>query len=76
MNGNDGNDVINIQTISGPTTVNGGNGSDTFNVGSEAPATARNGIAALLTINGNAPTSGSDCSTWTTPATRPTTPAR
>ena len=35
VNGNNGNDVINIQAISGPTTANGGNGSDTFNVGSQ-----------------------------------------
>ncbi|WP_157100266.1 hypothetical protein [Rhodoplanes sp. Z2-YC6860] len=62
VNGNNGNDVFNIQTISGPTTVNGGNGSDTFNVGSKAPATGGvvDGIAASLTLNGNAPTTGSD----------------
>jgi hypothetical protein len=62
VNGNDGNDVINVQTISGATTVNGGDGSDTFNVGSKTPGTGGtvNGIVASLTINGDAPTTGSD----------------
>ena len=69
--GNDGTDVINVRTIAGDTTVNGGNHSDTINVGSNAQGTVVtpndnaggivDGIAALLTVNGDAPTeAGSD----------------
>jgi Ca2+-binding RTX toxin-like protein len=70
VHGNNGGDVFNIRAISGPTTVDGGNDSETFNVGSNAAGTLLqpvsgaagtvNDIAAALTINGNAPTSGSD----------------
>ena len=58
VNGNNGNDTINIEAISGPTTANGGSDSDTFNVGANVGTV--NGIGAVLTINGNDPTSGSD----------------
>ena len=70
LNAHAGADIINIRTISGATTVNGGTGSETINIGSNAAGTLANpnintggivdGIAALLTINGNDPTSGSD----------------
>jgi len=58
LNANNGADIVNVRTISGITTVNGGNGSDTFNVGNLSGTV--DGIGALLTINGNDPTSGSD----------------
>src|SRR5262249_35985640 len=67
---NAGNDIVNVRTISGVTTVSGGDDSDTFNIGSHAAGSAGdannnsggnlNGIAALLTINGDAPPKGSD----------------
>ena len=58
VNGNNGNDIFNIEAISGPTTANGGNDHDTFNVGANVGTV--NDIGAMLTINGNDPTSGSD----------------
>ena len=62
VNSGDDQDTVNVQTIGAATTVNSGSGDDTINVGSLAPATGGkvDGIAALLTINGNDPTSGSD----------------
>jgi Ca2+-binding RTX toxin-like protein len=70
LNANAGADVINVQTIAGITTVDGGTGDETFNVGSNAAGTIStphtntggtvNGLGASLTLNGNAPTSGSD----------------
>jgi Ca2+-binding RTX toxin-like protein len=62
VNANGGGDTVNVRTIAGVTTVNGGDGSDTINVGSLASVTGGtvDGIGALLTINGNDPTSGSD----------------
>ena len=67
---NGGDDIVNVQTIDGDTTILGGDGSDTFNVGSNAAGVAGdagnndggtvNGISALLTIDGEEPTSGSD----------------
>jgi Ca2+-binding EF-hand superfamily protein len=70
LNGNAGADIINIRTIAGATTVNGGNDSDTINVGSNAQGVIGDvnnnsggtvdGIGALLTVNGNAPSSSSD----------------
>src|SRR5262249_18686374 len=57
--GDSGNDIVNVKAISATTTVNAGNDTDTINVGSNAPNTGGNlaGIAALLTINGDAGTS-------------------
>ena len=54
LNTNGGGDTVNVRTIEGATTVNTGDDADTVNVGSLAPATGGdvNGIAALLTING------------------------
>src|SRR5262249_25570165 len=43
VNGNNGNDTINIEAISGATTANGGNDSDTFNVGANVQTV--NGIS-------------------------------
>ncbi len=70
LKANDGADIVNVRTVSGITSVSGGIGSDTFNVGSNAAGVVGNGsnntggtvdgIGALLTINGNDPTSGSD----------------
>jgi Ca2+-binding RTX toxin-like protein len=70
LNSNAGGDVINIRAIGGVTTVDAGIGSDVINIGSNAAGTIANpnnnsggtvdGIAALLTIIGNAPASGSD----------------
>jgi len=68
LNGDDADDVFNIRGINGVTTINGGNGSDTTNVGSTAAGTIAspninsggnvNSIGALLTVNGDANTSG------------------
>jgi len=58
MNGGDGGDTFNIRSIGAVATVNAGPGSDTINVGSDTSNV--NGIAALLTVNGNEPSSGSD----------------
>ncbi|NDV63154.1 LEPR-XLL domain-containing protein [Puniceicoccales bacterium CK1056] len=58
LNSNSGNDIINVRTISGTTTVDSGNGSDTINVGNEAGTV--NDISAALIIEGNNPASGSD----------------
>ena len=72
VNGNNGDDVFNIEAISGPTTVErrqrlrhvqrrqqcGGHrrhGRQRSGIGDD--------IGDVLTINGNAPTSGSDCCT-------------
>jgi Ca2+-binding RTX toxin-like protein len=70
LNTNNGDDVVNVRTIAGITTVDGGSGDETFNVGSNAAGTIASpntntggtvdGIGALLTVNGNDPTSGSD----------------
>ena len=70
LDGNNGDDIINVQTIDGVTTVNGGNGSDTFNVGTHALGVGSNAnnnidgvlnsISAALILNGNDPSSGSD----------------
>src|SRR5207244_525728 len=70
LNTNAGADLVNVQTISGATTVSGGDDTDTINVGSNAAGTPAspntntggnvNSISALLTINGNAPSAGSD----------------
>lgn len=59
---NAGNDTVNVRTISAATTVNAGSGDDTINVGGLAPVVGGtvDGIAALLTVNGNDPASGSD----------------
>lgn len=59
IDGGDGNDTINIRTISGHTTIQGGAGDDTFNVGTLAPGIGGtvNELTALLTIDGGA---GSD----------------
>jgi Ca2+-binding RTX toxin-like protein len=67
---NGGDDIINVRTIDGATNISGGEGSESFNVGSNAAGVAGdagnndggtvNGINALLTIDGNEPTSGSD----------------
>jgi Ca2+-binding RTX toxin-like protein len=46
-----GNDVVNVEAISGDTTVWGGAGNDTFNVHDDAQTLA--GIDATLTINGD-----------------------
>ena len=51
-------DTVNVRTIGAATTVNTGSGDDTINVGSLSGAV--DGIAALLTVNGNDPASGSD----------------
>ena len=58
INGNAGNDVFNIEAISGPTTINGGNDSDTFYVGANVARV--DDVDGALTIHGNDPTSGSD----------------
>jgi len=58
MNGGDGDDTFNVRSISAVATVNAGSGSDTINVGSDTSNV--NEIAALLTVNGNEPSSGSD----------------
>jgi len=65
-----GRDVVNVRTIGGETTIDSGNDGDTINVGSNANGDLANpqdntggsleGIDALLTIDGNAPASGSD----------------
>jgi Ca2+-binding RTX toxin-like protein/Ca2+-binding EF-hand superfamily protein len=70
IDANNGDDIVNLRTISGQTTVNGSIGSDTFNVGSNAAGASGdannntggnvNSISAALTLNGNDPTSGSD----------------
>ena len=69
LNGDGGDDIFNVHAINGNTTINGGDDSDTFNVGSNAAGTRPsnnnsggnvNAIGALLTINGNDPTSGGD----------------
>ncbi|MBS0265809.1 MAG: VCBS repeat-containing protein, partial [Planctomycetes bacterium] len=70
LNTNAGSDIVNVRTISGATTVNAGTESDTINVGSNAAGTSGNpgnntggnvnSIAALLTINGDAPTASGD----------------
>jgi Ca2+-binding RTX toxin-like protein len=52
-----GDDTVDVQTIGGATTVHAGSGSDAINVGSSGTL---DGIAALLTVNGNEPASGSD----------------
>jgi Ca2+-binding RTX toxin-like protein len=62
VNSGDDQDTVNVQTIGAATIVNAGSGDDTINVGSLAPATGGtlDGIAALLTVNGSDPDSGSD----------------
>ena len=70
LESHDGLDVINIQTIAGVTHLNTGTGSDNINVGRNANGSRSNrrsnsngdlnGIAALLVIDGQSPTSGSD----------------
>jgi Ca2+-binding RTX toxin-like protein len=62
LRANAGDDTANVRAISGDTTVDGGEHDDTINVGSFAPAGGGmlEGIAALLTIEGNEPASGSD----------------
>jgi Ca2+-binding RTX toxin-like protein len=62
VNANNGNDIVNVRTIAGITTINGEGHVDTVNVGSSAAGTvgdANNnsggnlaGIGALLTISG------------------------
>ncbi len=55
--GGSGTDTFNVRSISAPLTINGGNDSDTINVGSTAPTLPGgnvDGIAALLTVNGEA----------------------
>ena len=74
VNGNNGDDTINIEAISGPTTANGGSDFDTFYVGANVGTV--NDIGAMLTINGNDPRAAAIGCTWTTPPTRPTTSAR
>ena len=61
---------MNVRAIGGATTVNGGIDSDTFNVGTNAQGSAGtpvnnaggtvDSIAAVLTISGDDPASGSD----------------
>jgi acrosin len=48
-----GNDVVNVQALSKPATINGGAGNDTFHVSSDAPINlgTLNGINGRLTIN-------------------------
>ena len=58
MNGGDGDDTFNVRSIGAVATINAGSGSDTINVGSGSSNV--NEIAALLTVNGNEPSSGSD----------------
>jgi Ca2+-binding RTX toxin-like protein len=62
VNSGDDQDTVNVQTIGAATSINAGIGSDTINVGSLTPLAGGtvDGIAALLTINGNDPASGSD----------------
>jgi Ca2+-binding RTX toxin-like protein len=62
LDANAGDDTVNVRAISGGTTVDGGIDDDTVNVGSLAPAAGGTleGIAALLTIEGSEPASGSD----------------
>ncbi|MBI1840418.1 MAG: hypothetical protein HYR88_06140 [Verrucomicrobia bacterium] len=70
VNAGTGDDIINVRTINGATTINGGIGSDVINVGSRAQGDAQspaansagnvNGIAALLTVNGDAAVGGGD----------------
>ena len=54
VNGQEDNDTFNVRAIGGPVTINAGGGDDTINVGSSIGANFPNvnGIAALLTING------------------------
>jgi hypothetical protein len=58
MNGGDGDDTFNIRSIGAVATINAGPGSDTINVGSDTSNV--NEIDALLTVNGDEPSSGSD----------------
>ncbi len=58
LNANDGDDVVNVQTIAGPTFLNTGTDDDTINVGDTGDTTDQ--ISALLTIDGGAPSAGSD----------------
>lgn len=70
LDGNNGNDVINVRSISGATLIDAGDGSDHVNVGSTANGTTAaqttnsggnvNGIGASLILIGNTPASGSD----------------
>jgi Ca2+-binding RTX toxin-like protein len=59
VEGNDGNDTVNVRSISGHTTILGAGGADTVNLGSLAPLTGGtlDGIDALLAIDGG---SGAD----------------
>src|SRR4029079_17141634 len=58
VNGNNGDDMFNVEAISGATTANGGNDHDTFNVGNDLGTL--DDIDALLTLNGGSPAFGSD----------------
>jgi hypothetical protein len=55
VDGGVGTDVFNVQSISGPTTINTKGGQNTINVGSEAPSTGGTlgGIKAGVIVNGS-----------------------
>ena len=67
INGQAGDDIVNVRAIGGATTVNAGAGADTINVGSNAAGIVGNAnnnaggtvdsIGAVLTINGDTGTS-------------------